>query len=235
MTNASVPAERLLACPFCGVTPTLGVLNRDDGFSPKDGGDVVHHGDDECPADGFHSLEVWNRRAEARKEAKPQAVFNPSGLPVFPTAEDEIAPASAGTEDRHAANLSNETYGALVRDAMLWRHQAASTDGPGLREIAYDVAAHIWTDVLKMRGDYEGWSDDKGAAAKLILAALAARPVDAAPSLLAPREEEPEGNLGPMSLMLCGAWSAAIDVEPHRGRHGRNARMVMVNLSGRDY
>jgi hypothetical protein len=50
-------------CPFCGVTPTLGVLNRDDGFSPKDGGNVVHHGDEECPAEGFHILEVWNRRA----------------------------------------------------------------------------------------------------------------------------------------------------------------------------
>ena len=50
-------------CPFCGVTPTLGVLNRDDGFSPKDGGNVVHHGDEECPAEGFYSLEVWNRRA----------------------------------------------------------------------------------------------------------------------------------------------------------------------------
>jgi hypothetical protein len=38
-------------------------LNRDDGFSPKDGGNVVHHGDEECPAEGFHILEVWNRRA----------------------------------------------------------------------------------------------------------------------------------------------------------------------------
>ena len=41
-----------------------------------------------------------------------------------------------------------------------------------LREKAFDVAAHIWTDVLGKRGDYAGWAEDKEKAAMLILALL---------------------------------------------------------------
>lgn len=41
-----------------------------------------------------------------------------------------------------------------------------------LRALADNVAAHIWTDVLGIRGDYAGWSEDKHAAATLILEAL---------------------------------------------------------------
>jgi hypothetical protein len=52
----------LLPCPFCGIFPTRGFL-RNDGLSPNDAGTVVHHGDDECPGEGFHTLEAWNRRA----------------------------------------------------------------------------------------------------------------------------------------------------------------------------
>jgi len=44
-----------------------------------------------------------------------------------------------------------------------------------LEALANDVAAHIWTDILKARGDYTGWFEDKAAAGKLILAALLSR------------------------------------------------------------
>ena len=87
-------------CPFCGVTPTLGVLNRDDGFSPKDGGNVVHHGDEECPAEGFYSLEVWNRRASPPRLDVDSDVDSLGDLPSsWPTNEAESAALSEARKE----------------------------------------------------------------------------------------------------------------------------------------
>lgn len=60
-------------------------------------------------------------------------------------------------------------------------------DREGLEKLAQDVAAHIYTDVLGKRGDYDGWMDDKSKVAELIRRAL----------LAAAREEaKPESMVG---------------------------------------
>jgi hypothetical protein len=59
---------------------------------------------------------------------------------------------------------------ALASADVFLRGERSS--GAEVARLADDVASRIWTDVLKARGDYAGWFEDKRAAAALILEAL---------------------------------------------------------------
>jgi hypothetical protein len=124
--------EKLRECPFCGVTPTLGVLNRDDGFSPKDGGNVVHHGDEECPAEGFYSLEVWNRRASPPPAEPVLREADLRRLAIYSVATCDI---NGGNKRDCPAILLEQAIAALARTPVTALDQYVDSDVDALGDL----------------------------------------------------------------------------------------------------